>query len=127
MSKEDEEKTTKNQLMQGSFCKLKPHACSSKSSENVENGASLLMLIVGANVTLVSDVGTACSVEESLEESTSLSRENNEYMDVRSFMQNVRGGPSGITIGEGSTNSRKRKRTTFGIGNIILSSKDKST
>lgn len=85
------------------------------------------MLIFGANVTLVGDAGTTRGVEESLEESTSLSREINAYMDVRSFMQKVLGGPSSTAIREGSNNSRKRQRTTFGIGNIILSSKDKGT
>ncbi|KAH1121576.1 hypothetical protein J1N35_004736 [Gossypium stocksii] len=106
------------------FCKLKPRAWSSKSSRNVESGVNPLILTVGTNVTLVGNATTVHSVEEILEKSTSLSREIDEYMDVQFFMQNVRGGPSGTSVREGSASSRKRKMTTSGIGNIILSSKN---
>ncbi|KAH1031854.1 hypothetical protein J1N35_044028 [Gossypium stocksii] len=83
------------------------------------------MIIGGANNGLVGDAGTTHVVEESLRESTSLSREINEYMDVRSFMHNVQRGHSGAPTREGSASSQKKQKTTIGVVNIVLSIEDK--
>lgn len=90
----------------------------------MESGENHLILIVGADVILTSDASTARSIEKSLKESTSLSREIDKYMDVWSFTQSMRGGPSGTTVGEGSASSRKRQKTAAGIANLILSIED---
>ncbi|KAK5845331.1 hypothetical protein PVK06_001502 [Gossypium arboreum] len=84
----------------------------------------LLMVTVGANNRLVSDANIIPVVEENLKESPSLSKEIDEYMLVQSFMQNVRGGPFGTSIREGSASSRKKQKTIAGAANIILSSED---
>ncbi|KAH1072863.1 hypothetical protein J1N35_025191 [Gossypium stocksii] len=94
---------------------------------NMESGVNCLMLTAGVDVALVSDADTASGVEESLEESTSLSREIDEYMEVRSFMQNVQGGPSGTAVGKESARSRKSQNTFTGTTNITLSSEDEGS
>ncbi|KAH1063360.1 hypothetical protein J1N35_028347 [Gossypium stocksii] len=48
-----------------------------------------------------------------------LTREINEYMDVRSFIQNIRGDPSGTIVGEGSAS-----RLTEGISEAGMKKKE---
>ncbi|KAK5771694.1 hypothetical protein PVK06_047931 [Gossypium arboreum] len=69
--------------------------------------------------------GTTHVVEESSKESTSLSREIDEYMDVQSFMHNVQMGPSVGPTREGNVSSRMKQKTTVGAVNIVLSIEDK--
>ncbi|KAK5845223.1 hypothetical protein PVK06_001383 [Gossypium arboreum] len=57
-----------------------------------------------------------------------VSGNSNTELRLRFFnsRRNVRGGPFGTAVGEGSSSGRKGQRTTSGIGNII-SSKDKDS
>lgn len=71
------------------FCKLKPYSLSSKSAGDQEGSTNTPWITVGADNRLICDAGIIHIVEESLSESTSLSKEIDEYMDMRSFMQNV--------------------------------------
>ncbi|KAH1097777.1 hypothetical protein J1N35_014698 [Gossypium stocksii] len=48
-------------------------------------------------------------------------------MKVRSVMQNVQGGPSRISAGEGSANSRKKQKTIARAENVILSSEEEDS
>ncbi|KAH1063704.1 hypothetical protein J1N35_028691 [Gossypium stocksii] len=59
-----------------------------------ESGVKLFMFTVGADNRLIGGVDIAHIFEESLAESTSLSKEIDEYMDVQSFMQNVQRSPT---------------------------------
>ncbi|KAH1047084.1 hypothetical protein J1N35_037868 [Gossypium stocksii] len=85
------------------------------------------IMITGADNRLLGDADTVRVVKENLEESTSLSREIDEYMDVQSSMQNVRGGLSSTFTGEGSASSKEKRKTVAGVANIILSSEDKAS
>ncbi|KAK5794117.1 hypothetical protein PVK06_035320 [Gossypium arboreum] len=105
-----------------SFCKLKPHLWSSKPSRDLESGVNPLIVTTGVYNTLVGNADTVRGVEESLKESISLSREIDKYTGVQSFMQNMRCGPFGTAVREGSVNSRKKLKTTPRTANIILSS-----
>ncbi|KAH1130495.1 hypothetical protein J1N35_001873 [Gossypium stocksii] len=70
------------------FYKLKPRSWSSKSTGIQECSTSTPINIVGADDRLVGNAGTTQAGEESTPsiESTSLSREIDTYMNVRSFM-----------------------------------------
>ncbi|MBA0676688.1 hypothetical protein Goari_018155 [Gossypium aridum] len=69
------------------------------------------MITIGADNRLVGDVDTTRIIEETSWESISLSKEIDEYIKVRSFIQNVRGYPSSASAREGSASSlRKQKK-----------------
>ncbi|KAH1114998.1 hypothetical protein J1N35_008376 [Gossypium stocksii] len=89
---------------------VRPCTWSSKPSRNLKSGTNPLMIIVGADDALIGDPGIVCTIEESLGESTILSREIDEYMDVWLFMKNVRGSLSSTFVGEGSAASRKKQK-----------------
>ncbi|PPR81999.1 hypothetical protein GOBAR_AA38718 [Gossypium barbadense] len=90
---------------------------------DVESDVNLVM-IIGTYNRLLSDAGTIRVVEENSEKSTSLSREIDEYMDVRLFMQTVRGDLSDTFAREGSASSKKKRKIIAGATNIILSNED---
>ncbi|KAH1090878.1 hypothetical protein J1N35_018135 [Gossypium stocksii] len=92
---------------------------------NQKGSANPLMITVGIDNRFVGDAGITRIVKKSSGESTSLSKEIDEYMDTRSFMQNVRGGPSSASVEERSASSRKKQKIIVGAGNIILSNENK--
>ncbi|KAH1048088.1 hypothetical protein J1N35_038872 [Gossypium stocksii] len=76
-----------------------------------ESGTNHLMIIVDVDNRLVGNAGTIRVVEENSGESTSLPLEIDEYMDIRSFMKNVQGGPS---VREFHRKKRKHRVETSG-------------
>ncbi|KAK5811071.1 hypothetical protein PVK06_026390 [Gossypium arboreum] len=75
----------------------------------------------------LNDTSTTQGVKDSFEESTNLSIEIDEYMDVRSYMQSLRGGLPGATTRDSNASNRKKQSFVSGAANIVLSSEDKGS
>lgn len=68
-----------------SYCKMRSLPQFSLPSPYVESDANPNLLTAISDLRIVGSVGTTCDNEDSSEEFTSLSREIDEYMDVRSL------------------------------------------
>ncbi|KAH1097946.1 hypothetical protein J1N35_014867 [Gossypium stocksii] len=109
------------------FCKQKPRSWSSQPLPNIESDTNPLMLTSGDDKRIVGNASTTKVIEDNSKESTSLSKEIDEYMDVRSYMQSMQIGPSRVTTGDENGSSKKKQKTTARVANIVLSSKNEGS
>ncbi|PPR85378.1 hypothetical protein GOBAR_AA35314 [Gossypium barbadense] len=84
---------------------MKPSIWFSLPSPYVDSGANPSLLTATTDLKIVGDAGTACNTKDSSDESTSLSHEINEYMDVMLDM-------------------RKKCMTNTWAANVVLSNEE---